>query len=451
MRKFLRSLLARYMLIILMALSLIQLTYLFIAIFVFTLLDDVEAERQLSANIIKEAWHEEANHLENIKKEKIRQHFDNWQEKYPEAAFFWVDGDGMLAEQVNLNKPLPSKWTPAFTAKFMKERYDGDPFTVIAFVGKDEKNGFIVFEVSRATLEPLLMKAYDQYGTILFFGMISIILLFIIISFLFFRGIRKRLLHLQDAMTIRNVDGLPIQMKIKKMDEIGQLEQAFNDMVIELRKSKQHEQEEERLRRELIANLSHDLRTPLTKIRAQTYSIGKEDLSEDGKRAMQALESSIVHIDRLIENLMSYTLLIAKKYSFEPKEIDIIRFVREGVATWYPVFEKEGFNIDVELHSFDENKWKIDRMWFGRILDNVLQNVLRHAKDGLYVGVKTESTARYDAILIIDRGKGVKGESNEKGAGIGLSIVDMMVKGMHLEWDILSNEHGTTVKIKKYK
>ena len=51
----------------------------------------------------------------------------------------------------------------------------------------------------------------------------------------------------------------------------------------------------------------------------------------------------------------------------------------------------------------------------------------------------------------MDRGKGMGNESNETGAGIGLSIVDMMVKGMELDWDIQSSEFGTIIKLKKYK
>ena len=67
-------------------------------------------------------------------------------------------------------------------------------------------------------------KIYEQYGAILFFGTIFVVLLFITVSFLFFRGIRKRLLGLQDAMVIRDVDSLPIQIDTNRKDEIGQLE-----------------------------------------------------------------------------------------------------------------------------------------------------------------------------------------------------------------------------------
>lgn len=445
------------MLIILMAIFLIfiiQITYVVIGTFWVNLNKDKSVERDIQAtnfNVIETRWHEEARVLTDISNEIINQHFEKWKGQYPEATMFWVDERGFLAEEIDVKEGLPSQWTSTFTAKFIKERYNADPFTVIAFVGKDEMKGFIVFEIPRATFDPPLQKLYTHYGTILSIAMLFIIVVFITISFLFFQGIKKRLLQLQDAMEIRDVDGLPIQIEVKKKDEVGQLEQTFNQMVDELRESKKREQKEEQLRKKLIANLSHDLRTPLTKISAQTYSIKKENVTEDIKQAIKTLETSIQDMDRLIENLMSYTLLMASKYKYNPQEIDVIRFVRESLASWYPVFEKEGFQIEIELQSFKEKIWVVDPVWLGRILDNLFQNVLRHGKCGRSITVRTESTNQYDVIVIMDRGKGMNNGSHEKGAGIGLSIVDMMVKGMKLDWEIDSSGHGTAIKIKKYK
>lgn len=449
--KFFRSLLAKYMLIIFLAISIVQLSYFAIAAFVFGIGKTDFSSEVLRESEIEEKWHAEAKSIKNITEETITQRFEDWQKQYPKSSMFWVSEDGTLLTKVNVEEQIPSKWTPAYTTKFIKERYGGDPFTVIAFLGDDESNGFIVFEMPKELFKPPLINVYEKYGAIIFLGVVAIILFFIVVSFLFFRGIRKRLLHLQEAMEIRDVDGLPIETKVKKKDEIGQLEHSFNRMVCELRESKNREQQEEQLRRELIANLSHDLRTPLTKIRAQSYSLSKEELSEEGQQAIKAMEISIVNIDALIENLMSYTLLMASKYKFEQKEINVIRFVREQMTTWYPVFEKEGFEIDIEVHPFEKNEWQVDPIWLGRIFDNLFQNVLRHANSGKYIGVETESTEHYDAFIIKDHGNGMKNESNAKGAGIGLSIVDIMVKGMDLDWDIESSESGTKIKIKHYK
>lgn len=445
MKKFLQSLLAKYMLIIIVALLLIQISFLFVATIFIQLTDSTE--EVADTDEVEEQWHDEANELQHITEEGIRKHFAKWKEMYPEAGMFWVNEDGLLVEQLDPTEEYPSEWTANYTAKFIKERYGGEPFTVIAFIGEEKTNGFIVLELPRYTFLPPLQKSYDQYGTFLLLSVLLIIILFMIISYLFFRGIRKRLVYLQQAMTARDVDGLPLEITIKKQDEIGQLEQTFNQMVFELRESKKREQEEEQLRKELIANLSHDLRTPLTKINAQTYMLENEHLSLKASQALVTLRTSIKDIDQLIENLMSYTLLMASKYKLDRREIDVVRYVREMLATWYPVFEKEGFEIEVDLKPFTHNQWNVDPIWLKRIFDNLLQNVLRHAKSGRYVSVKTLSTDEYDAFVIMDKGKGMNDESEEKGVGIGLSIVDMMVKGMELNWEIRSNEYGTKIII----
>ena len=156
-------------------------------------------------------------------------------------------------------------------------------------------------------------------------------------------------------------------------------------------------------------------------------------------------------MDTLIENLMSYTLLHANKYKVKPEDIDIVRLSRKSIASWYPLFEKNGFEIDVELENFKQREWNVDSLWMERIFDNLFQNVIRHAADGKYIGLRTESTDEHDAIIIIDHGKGMDASSDEKGAGIGLAIVDMMIKTMELDWKIDSSDKKTTIKILRYK
>lgn len=364
---------------------------------------------------------------------------------------FWVNGNGILTVQSNLQENLPVEWDAAYTADFLKRNYNNDPFTVVAFAGENEEDGFIVFQLEREVMKPQGQRLFDQYSWAIVMLTIGVVFLFIFISLWFFRGIRKRLVHLQEAMEIRDTDGLPILIEEKKQDEIGDLEKSFNQMVQELRASREREQEEEQLRKELIANLSHDLRTPLTKINAQAYTLQKMDLPKEARRSLKLTSTSIEDVDKLIENLMSYTLLMASKYKKELKEIDMMRFLRQYLATWYPVFEKEGFEVDIDIEPFEQNMWRVDSLWFSRILDNLLQNVLRHAADGKYIAVRTESTEHHDAIVIIDKGKGMQTSTNQNGAGIGLSIVDMMVKGMDLDWEMDSMEEGTTIKISRVK
>jgi signal transduction histidine kinase len=448
MNRFMKSLLAKYMVIIFMAIIVVQIAY-FIVGTIAILGFDLGQEEDVDAKNVEEKWHKAVQNLNMVTQEEITNLFNEWMVHYPEAGMFWVNGDGEMQVELNATEGLPKQWSIIDIVKFNKERYDGDPFTVIAFAGDKGNESLVVFEVPRSVFDPPIITASQKYGYLILVGVLGFIILFIVVSFVFFRKIQKRLLRLQDAMGIRDENGLPIEVVTKKEDEIGQLEKSFNHMVTEIRESRKREQKEEQVRRELIANLSHDLRTPLTKVRAQTYTIKKQQLSEEGESALRAIEISIDNIDRLIDNLMSYTLLMASKYKFEPKEIDISRFVRESLATWYPAFEKDNLGIEVSLESL--NNWHVDPIWMGRILDNLFQNILRHAKDGKYIGVRSEDNNEYDAIVIVDRGKGLNIESEEKGAGIGLAIVDMMVKGMSLEWEIETSEQGTTIRIKRPK
>ncbi|QKY70737.1 HAMP domain-containing sensor histidine kinase [Lentibacillus sp. CBA3610] len=440
--KFFRSLQAKYLLIIIVAIFVMQIS-LIISALILTNADVGELERDYSG--VEDKWHRDAGDIQDASRETVMAHFREWKQAYPDAGMFWVNDDGRLSAELDTAADLLAEWDAAYTAQFIKDRYNGNPFTVVAFLGQEENQGFIVLELPRAVMDNATSDRTWVYSV----TFLVLILLFMIVSLIFFRQIRKRLLNLQKAMAVRDVDNLPVLIDVKKDDEIGQLETAFNNMVNELRESREREQEEEQLRRELVANLSHDLRTPLTKMRAQMDAITREGLSDEGGQAFERLEESIDHVDRLMENLMSYTLLTASKLKYQPEETDVIRHVRTSLASWYPLFEQENFEINVNLESFDNNDWLVDPLWMDRILDNLLQNIMRYAKEGRYVGVATETTHDYDAILITDHGPGMDNEGSEKGAGIGLSIVDMMVRQMGLDWDIDSDESGTAVRIKK--
>lgn len=88
-------------------------------------------------------------------------------------------------------------------------------------------------------------------------------------------------------------DGIPEFVTVKQKDELGQVEYSFNQMVEELRNSRQKEREEGEIRKNLIADLSHDLRTPLTVIRGHTFTLKNEVNSENGKHSLGIINDKI--------------------------------------------------------------------------------------------------------------------------------------------------------------
>ncbi|MGG3528247.1 ATP-binding protein [Bacillus pseudomycoides] len=92
----------------------------------------------------------------------------------------------------------------------------------------------------------------------------------------------------------------------------------------------------------------------------------------------------------------------------------------------------------------------MDVNWFQRIMDNIIQNVIRHAADGKFIGIHINIKNNKEVISIVDHGPGIQnGDPSNKGAEIGLSTISLMAKEMHLSWNITSDQYGTTFSITK--
>lgn len=284
------------------------------------------------------------------------------------------------------------------------------------------------------------------YVTVLVFCFI--IVAFVILSWRFFLKLQKRLARLQEVMSFsakNNSFPKTISVQSDRMDEIDQLGSSFNWMIQQLEDSRKREYEEELLRHRLIANLSHDLRTPLTILRGHVTRLNKEPMSLEGQNSLTEINHTITRVGDLMDDLLSYTLLTSGKHPFVPVSTDIGRLVRASVAAWYPVFEEKEIQLDVDLPGEETFYWEADPNWMKRVLDNLFQNILRHAAEGKYANIVVD--IEKEQIIIADRGPGLDNSSYEHGAGIGLSTTNYMLKKMKLKADFTSNENGTRVVI----
>ncbi|MBP1972449.1 HAMP domain-containing sensor histidine kinase [Cohnella thailandensis] len=450
--KFRHSLLSRYLLIVMSAIlllpiiiSLSSLSYTFLGGFLKS--GESSEPKYGNASQMESLWHEEAGQLRGGENERIERRLRELKERYPEASMFWVDGAGetrLVLASGEEGYPVPERWTASEAIRFMKASVNGDPFTVVAFLGEEHEGpDFMVLQMPRE-----LFLSTEPTGSVIYYGLfvMALFFLFVMVSLLFFRRIRRRLLRLQWAMTLRGDGGLPRPIEQSKQDEIGQLEGAFNAMATHLEESREREREEESLRKQLIANLSHDLRTPLTVMNGHLHSLKRDNLSADGQEALKQLSGKVGDMASLIDNLLSYTLMTSGKYPLRLETTDVLRLVRESAAAWYPLWEKEGIEADIDLEKTGGPlEWRIDREGFKRVLDNLFQNVVRHAADGGYLGITVEGEGNGRSIAIADRGQG--GLPSGKGAGIGLAIVGYLLKEMELDYRMERSETGTTVRI----
>ncbi|UQZ34506.1 sensor histidine kinase [Paenibacillus sp. PK3_47] len=455
------SLLSRYLIIIISALLfipvVIPLTLLVYGLAGGLLQEEAPKKYGIYSHIggLETMWHEEAEGLLGQPPQAINARLQELSEAYPEATLFWVDNQGktmlkLVPEGPEFTGPeetweIPAQWSAAEAVDFMKMSTELDPLAIVAFIGDraEAQQGFMVMQIPAAVRDEQQVQSLGLWYSIV---LLLIFALFIAISWLFFIGIRRRLLRLQKAMSFTGGEGIPEAIITGKPDEIGRLEEAFNTMVTELHASRAREAEEEGLRKRLVADLSHDLRTPLTVIRSHLHVLGKEELSPRGQESLDLMDERIAALSVLIENLLSYNLLSSGRIRLNPERRDILRLLRESAAAWYPLWEKEGFDVDINLEG-EPLYWTVDDSWFRRILDNLFQNIMRHARSGLYVGVSAEVREGHRVIVISDHGPGMENSSEFKGAGLGLSIVNLLIERMGLQWKTDSTELGTSILI----
>jgi signal transduction histidine kinase len=395
---------------------------------------------------ITRMWQQEAVNLDGAGRDRIDTRLRELNEDYPDAEIFWVDPSGGTKAVSDLSGDIPKQWTYLDILSIQAQDRNQETLVLTSLIGNDPKQGFMVMRLPESHILDAEMSLSGNLPLIFLFLMICVS--FFMLSWLFFIKLRKRLVRLQSAMTVNGLKEIPNEVQIIKDDEIGELEGSFNRMVKELKESQKREREEEELRKQFISTISHDLRTPLTVIRQHVHTVRKNPASSQGQFSLSVIEHKLDDISNLMDNLLSYTLLSAGKYPLHKQPIDIVEEVRNRVAQWYPVFEAKEFEVFVELP--DETLfWDVDPLWFNRILDNVFQNVVRHAGAGRYIGIQMMDRENQPMLVIDDKGPGFCNKSPEKGAGIGLSIVSMMAREMDMQWEVKSDENGSAFYIWK--
>jgi len=448
-----RSLVSRYVILICVAVILIPLALVLGASILFLFYPPDAREQSLYGSGLKleTMWHNEARSLGGKPDEAVQQRLQELYSTYTKATLYWVDVEGNTRLQLPSSAQVQTQWTAADAIQFMKERRDNNElFTVVAFIGDHPSEGFLVFELPRDVIYNAYKNAkFRKYWSYSFPTMLLIILcLFLAASWLFFYRISRRLLRMQKAMmpSAAAFPGIPGRITVGRQDEIGRLELAFNTMIEQLEHGRLREAEEEQLRRQLIANLSHDLRTPLTAIRGHAFQLNEEQMSSRGRESLQVIDRKVDYLSRLIDNLLSYTLLSAGRYPYRPEHVDMNRMLRQLCANWYAAFEQQGIELELDApdHGF---RWEIDPQWMERIADNLFQNILRHAVDGGCALVRLYESDGKGYIEFADRGPGMNSESASPGSGIGISIVTLMAKEMGLQLTIDSSSEGTRITL----
>lgn len=213
------------------------------------------------------------------------------------------------------------------------------------------------------------------------------------------------------------------------------------------------------LRRQ-IANVSHDLRTPLTSILGYLQLLEREDLSpEDRREALDIIRGRALALQTLITSFYDLSRLEAGEYPIERERIQLYPILAELLADFYNDFEAAGMEVELELAEHLPPVWG-DGTATLRLFTNLIQNVLKHGTgtltvrlyelDGRQVVTFTNDAPELmqeDVEHVFDRFYTADKMRTGQNTGLGLAIVRELARRMELDLSARLDEGRFTVEL----
>lgn len=246
--------------------------------------------------------------------------------------------------------------------------------------------------------------------------------------------------------------------------ELVDLTNALNDMKDELSKT-------EELQKDLMANVSHDLKTPLTMIKAYAELILDININdkEKCKNNLTIIIEEVNRLNNLVNDILTLTKVESNLEKLEKSEFDLIKLIEKIVKQHNIYVIKDGYNIEFIHDNIKELMIEADKKKIEQVIYNLLNNALNYTGEDKKVIIKVEENDKDYTIMVIDSGKGIdkkeidhifdryyRSKKNHKryvyGTGLGLSIVKNILLLHNYEYGVTSKKNkGTTFyfKIKK--
>lgn len=280
----------------------------------------------------------------------------------------------------------------------------------------------------------------------------SIILIFIltdgILSYWISKSIIKPLESLKKGANQIKEGNLNFKITSNSNDEIGELCLAFEEMRSKLKESVELQIQYDNNRKELISNISHDLKTPVTAIKGYVEGImdGVADNPDKMKKYIQTIYVKACDMANLIDELFLFSKLDLNKLPFNFVKVDLIKYLEDST---------EELQFDLEKHNIKLNFFNnasasifvlIDIERIKRVIMNIIQNSTKYMnKDSGEINIYVKEDEDTVTIQISDNGQGISKESlpyifdrfyradpsrnsSTGGSGLGLAIVKKIIE-----------------------
>lgn len=292
------------------------------------------------------------------------------------------------------------------------------------------------------------------------------------LTFIFLERRRNKYIeYIFDSIERISKGDLTKEIKVLAEDELSLMARNLNTMQLRIRKLIEQERISEKSKNELITNIAHDLRTPLTSILGYLELLEKnKSLTPEQKEKYTsiAFEKS-KKLEVLVEDLFSYTKMTYGKLAINVENIDIIRLLNQLVDELYPLFEKESLDCEI-ITKISSMHIIADPKLLARLFENLINNAIKYGKEGKRIDVLVDDMPDEKKVVVrvVNYGKLIPKESIDKifdkfyrvgedrssqtgGTGLGLAIAKSIVDLHNGEISVKSDFDGTEFRVELLK
>lgn len=239
----------------------------------------------------------------------------------------------------------------------------------------------------------------------------------------------------QAAEKIRQGD-LKQEVAVTGQDEVGQLAEVFNQMSAELAANESN-------RQELLANIAHELKTPLAVLQGHLESM-LDGVEEPGPEKLFSMQEEVMRLTRLVGDLRDLSLAQVHRLELHLQPVDLDEKVERAADMLEPLLEEKKLRFVKELApGLPARQLDPDRL--NQVLYNLITNAIRYTTPGTAILLQTEPAGERVRLIIADEGPGIasedlphvfeqfyRGDKSRNrasgGSGIGLSLAKSFVE-----------------------
>jgi two-component system sensor histidine kinase BaeS len=321
----------------------------------------------------------------------------------------------------------------------------------------DEKTvGYLLIERPLNTRDPM----QDEFSKRIDFSLLVTGIGTVIMSFLFgaviSQTITKPIRELTSATHTMASGKLGQQVTVRSRDEIGELAQSFNKMNDDLARSFN-------LRKQMTADIAHELRTPLSLILGHAEGV-HDGVLQPSRENFEIIREEAERLEKMVNDLRTLSLADAGELSLEFQPVDMNKLLSDIRTRYLVQLNQKRITLDLEPDP-DILQMNLDLTRFSQVLTNILDNAIRYTPEDGRIIIATKQLKDTAQITIQDSGKGVSTEEashlfdrfyradesrarNDGGSGLGLAIARSIVEMHHGRiWAESEKGHGLKVVI----